>query len=398
MAKLFIEDIDVAGKKVLVRVDFNVPLDEDGKITSDKRIVASLPTINYLVEKGAKVILMSHLGRPKGERKTEFSLKPVADDLASRLSAKVTFVNDCIGDNVTAAANALGNGEVLLLENLRYYKEETDNDASFSEKLASIADVYVNDAFGTAHRAHASTEGVTRFIDQCASGYLIKKELDFIGGALEAPKKPFVAILGGAKISGKIDVITNLIGKVDTLIVGGGMAYTFVKAQGGKIGISLCEDDKMPLALEILEKAKAAGTKLLLPSDCVTGKDFSNDTEQLVVKINEIPDDREGMDIGPDTREAFAAALEGAKTVIWNGPMGVFEFDNFAAGTNAIANALVKATEEGGISIIGGGDSASAINKAGLSDKMSHISTGGGASLEFMEGKILPGIAALTEK
>ena len=396
--KLFIEDLDVKGKRVLVRVDFNVPLDKDLNITDDNRIVASLPTINYLSGHGARVILMSHLGRPKGEKKPEFSLKPVADDLAKRFGEKALFIDDCIGGKVEAAVAALQDGDILLLENLRYYKGETDNDPDFAKKLASLADVYVNDAFGTAHRAHASTEGVTKYLDQCAAGYLIKKELDFLGRALENPEHPFIAILGGAKISGKIDVITNLIGKVDSLIIGGGMAYTFFKAQGHEIGKSLLEEDKIPVAQQVLKDAEAKGTKLLLPVDCVCGLEFSNDTERKTVAHDAIPADMQGLDIGPETIRLFSDELASAMTIVWNGPMGVFEFDTFAVGTNKIAETLAECTDRGAKTIIGGGDSASAIMKAGLSSRMSHISTGGGASLEFLEGKVLPGIAALTDK
>ncbi len=394
--KLFIENLDVKGKKVLVRVDFNVPLDENQNITDENRITASLPTIKYLSKNGAKVILMSHLGRPKGERKPECSLKPVAENLKEKLDCSVSFAEDCIGDTAEKAVAALSDGDVVLLENLRYYKEETNNDSDFAKKLADLADLYVNDAFGTAHRAHASTEGVTHHIEKSACGYLIKKELDYIGGALEAPEKPFVAILGGKKISDKINVIENLLGKVDTLIVGGGMAYTFFKAMGLEIGKSLLEEDKIPLAKKLLADAETKGTKFLLPVDCTCGADFSNDTEIKVVSRDEIPADMESMDIGPKSVELFKAEAVSAKTVIWNGPMGVFELDNFAKGTNGVADALVEATANGAITIIGGGDSASAIAKAGLSDKMSHISTGGGASLEYLEGKVLPGIAALS--
>lgn len=396
--KLFVEDLAVAGKKVLVRVDFNVPLDENGTITNDKRIVASLPTINYLSENGAKVILVSHLGRPKGERKPHFSLKPVANDLIKRLGDKVCFADDCIGEAVEKAVASLKDGEILLLENLRFYNEETKNDPEFAKKLAALCDIYVNDAFGTAHRAHASTEGVTRYVDQCASGYLLKKELDYLGAALKEPARPFVAILGGAKISGKIDVITHLMGTVDTLIIGGGMSYTFFKAMGLEIGTSLLEEDKIPLAKEILEQAKTTGTKLHLPVDCVCGKEFSNDTETQIVAREAIPADQMSMDIGPETRKLYAEEVSQAKTVVWNGPMGVFEFDTFANGTQSIAETLAQSTENGATTIIGGGDSAAAIEKAGLSDRMSHISTGGGASLEFLEGKELPGIVALTDK
>ncbi|MFP4418141.1 MAG: phosphoglycerate kinase [Chitinivibrionales bacterium] len=398
MAKLFIEDIEVQGKKVLVRVDFNVPLDENQTITNEKRIVASLPTIKYLSEKGARVILMSHLGRPKGQRKPEFSLKPVAQDLKGRIDAAVKFVDDCVGGDVEQAVAGLQDGEVLLLENLRFYKEETDNDTDFAKKLASLADVYVNDAFGTAHRAHASTEGVTKHIDQCAAGYLMKKELDYLGNALENPTRPFVAILGGAKISGKIDVITAMMDKVDALIIGGGMAYTFFKAQGLEIGKSLLEEDRIPMAKQIMEDAEKKGKKLLLPVDCVVAPEFANDAPRQVVAKDAIPADQEAMDIGPESIKVFAEELMNAKTIVWNGPMGVFEFPNFALGTNEIAEALARCTENGATTIIGGGDSASAIAKAGLQDKMSHISTGGGASLEFLEGKTLPGVAALTDK
>ena len=393
--KLFVEDLDVAGKKVLVRVDFNVPLDENGKITNDKRIVASLPTITYLSEKGAKVILMSHLGRPKGERKPEFSLKPVAEDLKGRFPGKVSFADDCIGDPAKAAVDALKDGDILLLENVRFHKEETKNGEEFAKQLASLGDIYVNDAFGSAHRAHASTEGVTKHIEKCAAGYLMKKELDYLGAAVGNPARPFVAILGGAKISGKIDVIGNLLGKVDKLLVGGGMMFTFYKAQGKEIGKSLLEEDKLDLAKETLEKA---GAKMILPTDTVVASEFSNDAESKTVSVDAIPADMLGLDIGPATVEMFKKELDGAKTVVWNGPMGVFEFDNFAVGTNAIAKVLAECTEKGATTIIGGGDSASAAKKAGVANQISHISTGGGASLEFLEGKTLPGVAALTDK
>ncbi|MGD9200447.1 MAG: phosphoglycerate kinase [Chitinispirillia bacterium] len=396
--KLFIEDLNVAGKTVLVRVDFNVPLDGNQIITNDKRIVASLPTITYLAKNKAKVILVSHLGRPKGKRIPEFSLKPVADDLKTRMGDVVTFINDCIGPDVENAIANMDEGSIVLLENLRFYNEETENDPEFSKKLASCADLYVNDAFGTAHRAHSSTVGVTQFIDKCAAGYLINKELNFLGKSLENPKRPFIAILGGAKISGKIDVINNLLGKVDNLIIGGGMAYTFFKAQGLEIGNSLLEEDKIDIARNVMQNAEKKGTNLLLPVDCVCGYDFSNETERKTVSTNEIPADMEGMDIGPKTIELFSDVLLKGKTIVWNGPMGVFEFGNFAGGTNSIAQILARCTEKGAVTIIGGGDSASAIEKAGLSDKMSHISTGGGASLEFLEGKVLPGIAALSDR
>jgi len=399
MAKLFIEDLDVAGKKVLVRVDFNVPLDDKGTITNDKRIVAALPTINYLIEKNAKVILMSHCGRPKGERKPEFSLKPVAEDLNKRVSTTVHFADDCIGDSVKAAIEGLSDGDVLLLENLRYYKEETSNDENFAKQLAELADVYVNDAFGTAHRAHASTEGVTKFIDKCASGYLLKKEIDFLGGSLENPERPFLSILGGAKVSDKIPLIENLLGKADKIIIAGGMAYTFYKAMGLEIGTSLCDDSLVDTCKDFLERGK---DKIVLPLDNkISGKfDFSNMTvtDLQVVDRDKFHSDKEGLDIGPKTIEHFRNTILESKTIVWNGPMGVFECADTAKGTFAIAEILAEATEKGAITIIGGGDSASAIAKSGLSDKMSHISTGGGASLEFLEGKVLPGVAALTEK
>lgn len=398
MAKLFIEDLSVAGKRVLVRVDFNVPVNEQGVITDATRIEASLPTITYLRDNNAKVILMSHLGRPKGEKNPKYSLRPVADDLKRRLGDGVRFVDDCIGPNVSEMVTKMNNGEILLLENLRFYKEEEKNDPEFSKKLAALGDIYVNDAFGTAHRAHASTEGVTHYIDQCAAGFLVKKEIDYLGKALENPQHPFVAILGGAKISGKIDVIQNLVGKVDTLIIGGGMAYTFFKAQGKEIGKSLLEEDKISMAKQILEDAQAKDTTLLLPVDCVVGNDFANDTERKTVSADEIPADMMAMDIGPETVKVFSEALSDAKTIVWNGPMGVFEFENFAKGTNQIARILAESTRKGAKTVIGGGDSASAIAQAGLSDQMSHISTGGGASLEFLEGKVLPGIKALTDK
>ncbi len=399
MAKLFVEDLAVEGKKVLVRVDFNVPLDASQNITDDKRITASIPTIKYLVEKGAKVIVMSHLGRPKGEKKPEFSLKPVADVLPKYIDAKVNFAADCIGSVAEEAVAALGNGEILVLENLRYYNEETANDAGFAKKLASLADVFVNDAFGTAHRAHASTEGVTASFEQNACGYLLKKELDFLGDSLDEPKRPFVSIIGGAKISGKIDVVKALLPKVDKLIIGGGMAYTFFKAQGLEIGNSLCEDSKVELAKELLAEA---GDKIVLPVDTfVTSKlDFGGLTvaDEDYVAVDAIPADKEGCDIGPKTIELFSNIVKEAKTVVWNGPMGVFEIDATAKGTFAVADALVESTKNGGITIIGGGDSAAAIAKAGLDDAVSHVSTGGGASLEFLEGKKLPGVEALTEK
>ena len=397
MAKLFIEDLQVRGKKVLMRVDFNVPI-ENGVITSEKRIDASLPSINYLSQQGARVILMSHLGRPKGEKKPEFSMKPVAENLKGKVTAKVSFVDDCIGEKVARAVAALNDGDILVLENLRFYKQEEKNDPEFSRQLASLCDIYVNDAFGTAHRAHASTEGVTKYIKQCAAGYLMKKELDYLSIAISAPRHPFVAIMGGAKVSDKIEVITNLLSKVDTLIIGGGMVYTFYKAQGKEVGKSLLEADKVDLAAKVLAEAKAKGKKLLLPIDDVVALEFKNDSPSSIVENGNIPADKMGLDIGPKSIALFSKELENAKTIVWNGPMGVFEMENFSKGTFAIARALAKATENGATTIIGGGDSASAIKKAGLAKKVSHVSTGGGASLEYLEGKILPGVAALTEK
>ncbi len=397
MNKKTVKDIDVKGKRVLVRCDFNVPLDENQKITNDNRIVAALPTIKYLMEQGAKVVLCSHLGRPKGEFNMKYSLKPVADRLNELLGGKVTFASDVIGDSAKAAVAALKPGECVLLENLRFHKEEEKNDKDFCEKLASFVDIYVNDAFGTAHRAHASTAGVVQygFIKTAVSGFLIAKELEIMGGALENPKRPFIAILGGAKVSDKIGVINNLLDKVDKLIIGGGMAYTFVKALGGNIGNSLCENDKLDLAKELIAKAKANNVEIYLPDDTVITQEFSNDGEIMTVKTDKIPDGWQGMDIGNETCAKFSAALKGAGTIIWNGPMGVCEFSNFAHGTDAIAKAVA---ESGAITIIGGGDSAAAVIKLGYADKMTHISTGGGASLEFLEGIELPGVACLNDK
>ncbi|NOX65895.1 MAG: phosphoglycerate kinase [Chlorobi bacterium] len=397
MNKLSIDKVDLKGKRVLVRVDFNVPLDENQNITDDIRIKSALPTIEKIITDGGKVILMSHLGRPKGEVKPEFSLKPAADRLSELLGKEVKFASDCIGDEVEKLADSLKEGEVLLLENLRFHKEETDNDPEFAKELAKLGDVYVNDAFGSAHRAHASTEGVTKYFDICAAGYLMQKELDYLDGAIANPKRPFTAILGGAKISGKIDVIDSLMDKVDTLIIGGGMAYTFIKAMGYEIGSSLLEEEKLDLATEMLKSFESETVKVLLPVDVIIASEFSNDSPAEAVDIDMIPADKMGLDIGPKTRAIFAEEIINSKTVVWNGPMGVFEFDNFAHGTDAVANALVKATENGAITIIGGGDSAAAIKKAGLEDKVSHVSTGGGASLEFLEGKTLPGVAALTD-
>ena len=394
MNKKTVKDIDLKGKKVFVRCDFNVPMDENQNITDNTRIVAALPTIKYLLEQNCKIILASHLGRPKGEVKPEFSLKPVAKELSKLLGKEVIMANDVIGDDATNKAENLKEGEILLLENVRFHKEETDNDPEFAKKLASMAEIFVNDAFGTAHRAHASTTGIADYIPGVA-GFLIEKELKFLGNAINNPERPFVAILGGAKVSDKIGVIDSLLDKVDTLMIGGGMAYTFFKAQGYNVGNSLCEVEKTGLALEAMEKAKAKGVKLLLPIDTKIGKEFKPDTESKTVAWTEIPDGWEGFDIGEKTIEMFKKELQNAKTVIWNGPLGLFEFDQFAIGTNEIGKTLA---ELDATTIIGGGDSAAAVTKAGLADKMTHISTGGGASLEFLEGKKLPGIECLQDK
>ncbi len=398
MKKLTVEDLELAGKRVLMRVDFNVPL-ENGKVTNNKRIQAALPTIRYVLEQHGKLILMSHLGRPKGKRITEMSLAPCAKVLEELLGKNVAFVNDCIGETVNNAVKNLMEGQVLLLENLRYYEEETKNELGFAKKLAGLGDVYINDAFGTAHRAHASTDGVTRYMDQCAAGYLLMKELDYLGRIDENPEKPFVAILGGAKISGKIDVISNLLPKVDCLIVGGGMAYTFYKAMGYEIGNSLLEEDKVKLAEELLAKA---GTKILLPEDCMVSDQFDFEKRTVgalkQVKSRSIPRESFGLDIGQGSIEIFGKVLRDAKTIVWNGPMGVFEIPETAKGTYAIARLLAESTAKGAITVVGGGDSASAVKQAGVSDQVSHVSTGGGATLEFLEGKILPGVAALTDK
>ena len=394
MNKKTVKDIDLKGKKVFVRCDFNVPMDEKQNITDNTRIVAALPTIKYLLEQDCKIILASHLGRPKGEVKPEFSLAPVAKELSKLLNKEVIMAKDVIGEDAENKAKNLKNGEILLLENVRFHREETDNDPEFAKKLASFGEIFVNDAFGTAHRAHASTEGVTKYLP-AVSGFLIEKELKFLGEALENPERPFVAILGGSKVSDKIGVIENLLEKVDTLIIGGGMAYTFFKAQGYSVGESLCEEDKCDLALELMEKAKEKNVKFLLPIDNKVGKEFKPDTESKTVKSTEIPDGWEGLDIGEETIKLYKEELKNAKTIVWNGPLGVFEFDQFAVGTNEIAKAL---GDIDAIKIIGGGDSAAAVEKAGLADKMTHISTGGGASLEFLEGKKLPGIEALLDK
>lgn len=394
MAKKTIEDIQVSGKKVLVRCDFNVPLDADKHITDENRIQGALPTIEYLIKQGARVILCSHLGRPKGEVNMKYSLAPVAERLSKLLRKDVKLAADVIGPSAKALAASLQDGDVMLLENLRFHKEEEKNDPAFAKELASLAEVYVNDAFGTAHRAHASTEGVAHYLPAVA-GYLIQKELDVMGKALDNPDRPFVAILGGAKVSDKIGVINNLLDKVDVLIIGGGMAYTFQKALGGNIGNSLLEVDKVDLAKQLLAKAAAKGVRLMLPMDNEAGNSFSNEALRITVHSQDIPDGFEGMDIGPNTQVIFAAEIARAKTVIWNGPMGVFEFDNFAEGTRAIAKAMAECK---GVTIIGGGDSAAAVEQMGFAKKMTHVSTGGGASLEFLEGIELPGVSALNDK
>ena len=394
--KKSVDDINVKGKKVLVRCDFNVPL-IDGKITDENRLVAALPTIKKLIADGGKVILCSHLGKPKGEPKPELSLAPVAVRLSELLGQEVKFAADpeVVGANAKAAVEAMNDGDVILLENTRYRAEETKNGDEFSKELASLCDVFVNDAFGTAHRAHCSNVGVTKYVDTAVVGYLMQKEIDFLGNAVNNPERPFVAILGGAKVSSKISVIENLIDKVDTLIIGGGMSYTFSKAQGGTVGKSLLEEDYCEYALNMIQKAKDKGVKLLLPVDNVIADDFSNDANIKVVKAGEIPEGWEGLDIGPETIKIYADAVKDAKTVVWNGPMGAFEMPNFAKGTEEVAKALA---ETDAVTIIGGGDSAAAVNQLGYGDKMTHISTGGGASLEFLEGKELPGVAAANDK
>ena len=395
--KKSVDDINVKGQRVLVRCDFNVPLQE-GKITDENRLVAALPTLKKLINDGGKVILCSHLGKPKGEPKPELSLAPVAKRLSELLGQEVKFAADAnvVGDNAKAAVEAMNDGDVVLLENTRYRAEETKNGEEFSKELASLCDVFVNDAFGTAHRAHCSNVGVTKFVDTAVVGYLMQKEIDFLGNAVNNPVRPFVAILGGAKVSSKIPVIENLLDKVDTLIIGGGMAYTFMAGLGGKVGMSLLEEDYKEYAVNMMKKAEEKGVKLLIPIDTVIADDFSNDANTDIVEQGQIPDKWEGLDIGPKTRELFAEAINGAKTVVWNGPMGAFEMPKFAEGTVAVAKAM--ADLEDATTIIGGGDSASAVNNLGFGDKMTHISTGGGASLEFLEGKELPGVAAANDK
>lgn len=394
--KKSVDDINVKGKKVLVRCDFNVPL-IDGKITDENRLVAALPTIKKLVADGGKIILCSHLGKPKGQPVPELSLAPVAARLSELLGQEVKFAADAevVGVNAKEAVDAMNEGEIILLENTRYRAEETKNGEEFSKDLASLCDVFVNDAFGTAHRAHCSNVGVTQFVDTAVVGYLMQKEIDFLGNAVEKPERPFVAILGGAKVSSKISVIENLLDKVDTLIIGGGMSFTFSKAQGGTVGNSLLEEDYCQYALDMVKKAEEKGVKLLLPVDCVIADSFSNDANVKIVGDKDIPDGWQGLDIGPETSKQYVEAVKSAKTVVWNGPMGCFEMPKFASGTEAVAKAL---SETDAVTIIGGGDSAAAVNQLGYGDKMTHISTGGGASLEFLEGKELPGVAAADDK
>ena len=398
MAKLTVSDLDVKGRRVLMRVDFNVPL-QAGRVANDKRLRAALPTIRHILKHSGRLILMSHLGRPKGKRMPELSLKPCAAALEMLLGQPVAFADDCIGPCAKAAVSALGAGQVLLLENLRFHQEETENDEAFARALAELGDLYVNDAFGTAHRAHASTAGVTRFIDRCAMGFLVEKEIAYLGDAIASPERPFVAILGGAKISGKIDVIGSLLPKVDRLIIGGGMAYTFFKAKGLEIGKSLVEADKVDLARSLLE---TGGEKLVLPVDCLCTDRFDFDArsvgELTPTAVSAIPVDGIALDIGPASVSLFENLLSDARTIVWNGPMGVFEIDATAGGTDAVARAMASATQKGAVTVIGGGDSAAAVEKAGLADRMTHISTGGGASLEFLEGKELPGVSALTDR
>jgi phosphoglycerate kinase len=390
---------DIRGKRVLVREDLNVPLDENQNITDDTRIKAALPTINYLREKGAKVIVAAHLGRPKGEVKEELRLTPVAKRLSELLDVPVMKLDDSIGTEVKTRLEDLKEGDVALLENIRFYKQETDNDADFAKQLSELADMYVNDAFGTAHRAHASTEGVAKFLSPAVSGLLMEKELSALGGLLESPQRPFVAIVGGSKVSTKIGVLENLINKVDTLILGGGMTYTFLKSQGYEIGKSICEDDKLEIARDLMKKAEEKDVTLAIGTDVVVADDFSENANTKIVSTKEIPADLEGIDIGVETRESFKDIILGAKTILWNGPVGVFEINKFAEGTKSVAQSVAEATKNGAVSVLGGGDTVAAIEKFGISsDSYSHISTGGGASLEFIEGKELPGVAALDEK
>lgn len=395
MNKKNVNDIDLKGKKVIVRCDFNVPLDENGNITDNRRIVGALDTIKYLLEQNAKIILVSHLGRPKGQVKPEFSLAPVARELSRLLGKDVKLAKDIIGESAKSLTSNMKDGDIVLLENVRFDAREEKNDLEFAKELASMAEIYVNDAFGTAHRAHSSTAGIAEYLP-AVSGFLMEKELNFLGTALENPQRPFVAILGGAKVSDKIAVIDNLLGKVDSLIIGGAMANTFIKAMGYNVGKSLCEDDKLDLAKELMEKAKLKGVKLILPIDAKLGKEFNKDTESQIVDIANVPDDWSIFDVGPKTIDLYKSELENAKTIVWNGPVGLFEFDQFAIGTNSVASIL--ASLNNAITIIGGGDSAAAVEKSGLAGKMTHISTGGGASLEFLEGKKLPGVECLQNK
>ena len=397
MNKLTVDDVQLKGRRVLLRVDFNVPM-KNGIVTDDTRIVESLPTVKKILEDGGRVIMMSHLGRPKGKRNMEFTLEPVAKRVSALLGKSVSFAPDCVGEEVKKLVDSLKNGDCLLLENLRFHAEEESNDEQFSKSLAALGDVYVNDAFGSAHRAHASTEGVTRFLKPAVAGYLMKKELDYLTKAVSNPARPYVAILGGAKISGKIDVIQNLMNKVDALIIGGGMMFTFFKAQGMEIGKSLLEEDKIDLAQQIMRDAKARNVRLLLPVDCVVADKFDNNAQRKTIPVHAIPAEWMGLDIGQESIRLFKEELLKAKTVVWNGPMGVFEMNNFAYGTDAIAKALAEITKTGTVTIVGGGDSAAAIAKSELENSVSHVSTGGGASLEFLEGKILPGVAALSDR
>lgn len=398
MAKLTIKDVDIRGKKVLMRVDFNVPL-EDGKITDDNRIVQALPSIKYAIEQGATLILMSHLGRPKGQVDESLSLKPVADYLDNLVDPKVYFASDCIGDEAKKVVDSAGVGEVVLLENLRFHAGEKANEEDFAKQLAAYGEVYVNDAFGTSHRAHASVAGVPKFLQPAVSGFLLEKEIQYLSDAIDEPERPFVAVMGGAKVSDKIDVIEHLLSKVDALIIGGGMTYTFYKAKGLPIGNSLLEEDKVSLASRLLKEGQETLVDVLLPTDSVVAKEFKADAEHKIVGERGIEDGWMALDIGPESIKAFSEKIKEAKTVVWNGPMGVFEMDAFAKGTFAVAEAMAEATQENGATtIVGGGDSAAAIKKAGLQDKVSHVSTGGGASLEYLEGKELPGVASLTDK
>ncbi|MBO8151195.1 MAG: phosphoglycerate kinase [Candidatus Marinimicrobia bacterium] len=399
MARLTVDDLRVKGKRVLVRVDFNVPLDENQNITDDFRIRAALPTTKKLVEDGGKVILMSHLGRPKGQRKPELSLKPVAKRLQELLpEVKVYFIDDCIGESVKQSVNKLNDGEILLLENVRFYKEEEKNDPDFAKKLAELGDIYVNDAFATAHRTHASTAGIAQYIKVRAAGYLLEKELKYLKDYLENPEQPYTAILGGAKVSGKIEIIERLIGKVKYLLIGGGMSYTFLKAKGLEVGRSLLEGDKIELAKRTMEKAKEAGCELILPVDVVVTSEISEDADSALVKVDSIPTDKQGVDIGSETVALFTEIIEKSKTILWNGPLGVFEVSKFSVGTKSVAKKLVEVTEKGAVTILGGGDTAAAVKKFGLSEKFTHVSTGGGASLELLSGAEMIPIKLLSEK